>query len=187
MVDDDLERYQTVYAREAGSVAAPTAGLHFTVDLLARIQQRGVIRAPVCLHVGLGTFRPIKSEDLNQHVMHSEYGEITDSVAKRLNTCRSEGGRIVAVGTTSVRVLESACANNAGQLAAWKGQTDIFIRPPYQFQAVDALMTNFHLPKSTLLVLVCALAGRELILQAYAEAIAQKYRFYSYGDAMLIV
>ena len=187
MVDDDIKRYQTVYAREAGSVAAPTAGLHFTDDLLARIQERGVVRAPVCLHVGLGTFRPVQSQDLSQHVMHSERGEISEAVAKRLVTCRLDGGRIVAVGTTSVRVLESACRANDGKLAAWSGDTDIFIRPPYTFQAVDALLTNFHLPKSTLLMLVSAFAGRELIMQAYAEAIEQRYRFFSYGDAMLIV
>lgn len=187
MVDDDIKRYQTVYAREAGSVAAPTAGLHFTEDLLARIQERGVVRAPVCLHVGLGTFRPVQAQDVSQHVMHSERGEISEAVAKRLVTCRLDGGRIVAVGTTSVRVLESACRANHGQLAAWNGDTDIFIRPPYKFQAVDALLTNFHLPKSTLLMLVSAFAGRELIMQAYAEAIDQRYRFFSYGDAMLIV
>lgn len=187
MVDEDIERYQTVYAREAGSVAAPTAGLHFTNDLLARIQERGVVRAAVCLHVGLGTFRPVQVQDLNQHVMHSERGEITDAVAKRLVNCRADGGRIVAVGTTSVRVLESACRHHGGQLAGWQGETDIFIKPPYQFQAVDALLTNFHLPKSTLLMLVSALAGRELIMKAYAEAIEQRYRFFSYGDAMLIL
>lgn len=187
MVDDDIQRYQTVYAREAGSVAAPTAGLHFTDDLLARIQERGVVRAPVCLHVGLGTFRPVQSQDISQHLMHSERGEISDAAAKRLVDCRQSGGRIVAVGTTSVRVLESACLHNAGQLAGWRGETDIFIRPPYRFQAVDALLTNFHLPKSTLLMLVSAFAGRELIMKAYAEAIEQRYRFFSYGDAMLIV
>ncbi len=187
MVDDDVTRYQTVYAREAGSVAAPTAGLHFTNDLLARIEERGVVRAPVCLHVGLGTFRPVQSQDVSQHVMHSERGEISDATARRLVSCRADGGRIIAVGTTSVRVLESACRFNGGQLAGWQGDTDIFIRPPYQFQAVDALMTNFHLPKSTLLMLVSAFASRELILRAYAEAIEQRYRFFSYGDAMLIV
>lgn len=187
MVDDDITRYQTVYAREAGSVAAPTAGLHFTDDLLARLQERGVIRAPVCLHVGLGTFRPVQAQDLSQHVMHSERAEISDAVAKRLVKSRLDGGRIVAVGTTSVRVLESACQHHAGQLAGWQGETDIFIRPPYQFQAVDALLTNFHLPKSTLLMLVCALAGKDLVMRAYAEAIEQRYRFFSYGDAMLIV
>ncbi len=187
MVDDDVNRYQTVYAREAGSVAAPTAGLHFTNDLLARIQDRGVVRAPVCLHVGLGTFRPVQTQNLSEHTMHSEQAEITEAVANRLIQCRADGGRIVAVGTTSVRVLESACQQNGGQLAGWKGETDIFIRPPYKFQAVDALLTNFHLPKSTLIVLVSAFASRELILRAYAEAIEQRYRFFSYGDAMLIV
>lgn len=187
MVDDDVARYQTVYAKEAGSVAAPTAGLHFTADLLARIQDRGVVRAPVCLHVGLGTFRPVQTQNVAEHTMHSEQGEISDAVAKRLVTCRLDGGRIIAVGTTSVRVLESACRQHGGQLAGWKGETDIFIRPPYQFQAVDALMTNFHLPKSTLLMLVSAFAGHALIMRAYAEAIEQRYRFFSYGDAMLIL
>lgn len=187
MVDDDIVRYQTVYAREAGSVAAPTAGLHFTTDLLQRIQERGVVRAPVCLHVGLGTFRPIQTRTLDQHVMHSERGEVTEAVAKRLSLCRLDGGRIIAVGTTSARVLESAAGHHAGQLGPWSGETDIFIRPPYQFKAVDVLLTNFHLPKSTLLVMVCTFAGRELMLRAYSEAIAQRYRFYSYGDAMLIL
>ena len=187
MVDDDIARYQTVYAREAGSVAAPTAGLHFTNDLLARIQERGVVRAPVCLHVGLGTFRPVQASDLSQHVMHSERAEISDAVARRLVACRADGHRIIAVGTTSVRVLETACQQNNGHLAAWQGETDIFIRPPYKFHAVDALLTNFHLPKSTLLVLVSAFAGRDLIMRAYAEAIEQRYRFFSYGDAMLIL
>jgi len=187
MVDDDVVRYQTVYAREAGSVAAPTAGLHFTTDLLKRIQERGVVRVPVVLHVGLGTFSPIKSTNVSEHAMHSEWGEITDAVASRLNQCRAEGGRIIAVGTTSVRVLESACQHHAGALAAWSGETNIFIRPPYAFHAVDALMTNFHLPKSTLMLLVCAFAGHDLIMRAYAEAIEQRYRFYSYGDAMLIL
>ncbi len=187
MVDDDLVRYQTVYAREAGSVAAPTAGLHFTSDLLNRIQERGVYRAPVLLHVGLGTFRPIQSKQLGEHVMHQEWGELTDTVAKRLGLCRLGGGRIIAVGTTSTRVLESACLHHQGRLEAWTGETNLFIRPPFQFQAVDALMTNFHLPKSTLLVLVAAFAGYDLIMEAYRQAIEQKYRFYSYGDAMLIL
>lgn len=186
MVDDDVTRYQTVYARESGSIAAPTAGLHFTTDLLNRIQERGVVRTAVCLHVGLGTFRPIQVKHLAEHVMHSERGELSETAAKRLNLCRLEGGRIIAVGTTTTRVLEAACQQNQGQLAPWSGETNIFIRPPYAFQAVDVLMTNFHLPKSTLLVLVCAFAGRDLMLRAYAEAIEQRYRFFSYGDAMLI-
>lgn len=187
MVDDDITRYQTVYAREAGSIAAPTAGLHFTADLLRRIEERGVVQAPVVLHVGLGTFRPIQAKSLSEHAMHSEWGELTEGVAKRLQVCRLDGGRIVAVGTTSARVLEAACAANAGQLAAWSGETDIFIRPPYQFKAIDALLTNFHLPRSTLMVLVSAFAGHALVMRAYAEAIEQRYRFYSYGDAMLIL
>lgn len=186
MVDQDIERYQTVYAREAGSVAAPTAGLHFTADLLKRIQERGVAKATLLLHVGLGTFRPIQTQSLSDHVMHSEHAEITEASAKRINLCRLDGGRIIAVGTTAARVLETACQSN-GMLSAWSGETNLFIRPPYTFRAVDALMTNFHLPKSSLLVMVCALAGRELIQRAYAEAIEQRYRFYSYGDAMLIM
>ncbi|MGN6544386.1 MAG: tRNA preQ1(34) S-adenosylmethionine ribosyltransferase-isomerase QueA [Aureliella sp.] len=187
MVDDDFVRYQTVYAREAGSVAAPTAGLHFTDDLLGRVQERGVVRVPVVLHVGLGTFRPMKGRKLSEHVMHSEHALLSEAAAKRLNHCRLDGGRIIAVGTTSARVLETAWNREENALAAWSGETDIFIRPPYEFKAVDVLMTNFHLPKSTLLVLVSAFAGRDLILQAYHEAIAQRYRFYSYGDAMLIL
>ena len=187
MVDDDITRYQTVYAREAGSIAAPTAGLHFTGDLLKRIQERGVVQAPVVLHVGLGTFRPIQAKNLDEHAMHSEWAELTEAVAKRLQFCRLEGGRIIAVGTTSARVLEAAATAHDGTLAAWTGETDIFIRPPYQFKAVDALLTNFHLPKSTLLVLVSAFAGHDLIMRAYREAIEQRYRFYSYGDAMLIL
>jgi S-adenosylmethionine:tRNA ribosyltransferase-isomerase len=187
MVDDDLVRYQTVYAREAGSVAAPTAGLHFTEDLLRRVHERGVVQVPVVLHVGLGTFRPIKGRKLSEHVMHSENANLSEAAASRLNQCRANGGRIVAVGTTSARILETAWEPTEKCLAAWSGDTDIFIRPPYEFKAVDVLMTNFHLPKSTLLVLVAAFAGRELIMRAYEEAIAQRYRFYSYGDAMLIL
>ena len=187
MVDRDVELYQTVYAKEPGSVAAPTAGLHFTTDLIRHLQKRGTATAAVTLHVGLGTFRPVSAERLSEHVMHSEWGELPASSAEKLRNCRNQGGRIVAVGTTSTRVLESAAAATGESLQPWKGWTDIFIRPPYYFQAVDVLMTNFHLPKSTLLALVSAFAGRELVLQAYQEAIEQRYRFYSYGDCMLIV
>ena len=159
---------------------------HCGFDLLKRIQERGVAKATLLLHVGLGTFRPIQTQSLSDHVMHSEHAEITEASVKRINLCRLDGGRIIAVGTTAARVLETACQSN-GMLSAWSGETNLFIRPPYTFRAVDALMTNFHLPKSSLLVMVCALAGRELIQRAYAEAIEQRYRFYSYGDAMLIM
>lgn len=187
MVDDDTVSYQTVYAKHPGSVAAPTAGLHFTTDLIKHLQGKGVATAAVTLHVGIGTFRPVSAERLSQHQMHTEYAELSESSAAKLRHCREQGGRIISVGTTSTRVLESA-ANATGQAYnAWSGNTDIFIRPPYDFLAVDALMTNFHLPKSTLLALVSAFAGRELVMRAYEEAIAQRYRFYSYGDCMLLV
>ncbi len=187
MVDSDVETYQTVYAKHPGAVAAPTAGLHFTTDLIRHLQKRGVLTAAVTLHVGLGTFRPVVAERLADHKMHKEYGEMLESSAEKLRHCREQGGRIIAVGTTSVRVLESAAQEMGQALVSWQGETDIFIKPPYEFLAVDCLMTNFHLPKSTLLVLVSAFAGRELILRAYQEAIDQRYRFYSYGDCMLIV
>lgn len=181
----DLERYQTVYARQPGSVAAPTAGLHFTPELLRRIEARGIGIAKVTLHVGLGTFRPISVDRLDEHTMHSEWGRIDAETAQRLVEVRASGGRIVAVGTTSVRLLESAALS--GELAAWSGETNLFIRPGFTFRAVDALMTNFHLPRSTLLVLVRTFGGDELMRRAYAEALAEEYRFFSYGDAMLIV
>ena len=181
----DVERYQTVYARTAGSVAAPTAGLHFTPELFAACEARGITRATVTLHVGIGTFRPISVERLDEHRMHSEWCELSAATATKLNGVQGGGGRIVAVGTTSVRTLESAAGS--GTIQPWSGPTQLFIRPPYRFQAVDVLLTNFHLPKSTLLVLVSTFAGRELIRRAYAEAIAGRYRFFSYGDAMLIV
>ena len=187
MVDADIENYQTVFAKVPGSVAAPTAGLHFTPQLLRQIVDDGTETASVTLHVGLGTFRPIASESLDEHKMHTEWGQITSENASVINDRRGGGGRCVAVGTTSVRVLESAAAKLGGRLDAWTGTTDLFIKPPYQFQVVDALMTNFHLPKSTLLVLVSAFAGRELMLEAYAKAVEAEYRFFSYGDAMLIV
>lgn len=186
MTDSDIKDYQTVYAKEPGSVAAPTAGLHFTRDLFASLQQAGVTGHAVTLHVGLGTFRPIASDKLEEHTMHAEWGQINAATAEALNAAKGEGRRRIAVGTTAVRVLESA-ADTAGRLSAWTGMTDLFIKPGYSFRAVDALMTNFHLPKSTLLVLISTLANPDLIRHAYAEAVEQKYRFYSYGDAMLIL
>lgn len=184
----DPERYQTVYARVAGSVAAPTAGLHFTPQLIDRLQRLGVDFAFVTLHVGLGTFRPVQAERIEDHRMHSEWGELPPSVAERIVATRAAGGRCVAVGTTAVRVLETAAQRSAGAaLAPYAGWTDLFIRPGFRFQVVDALITNFHLPRSTLLMLVSAFAGRELILRAYAEAIRLRYRFFSFGDAMLIL
>lgn len=185
MVDDDRQRYQTVYARHSGSVAAPTAGLHFTQDLLRKIENRGVAVARVTLHVGLGTFRPIQAEQLEEHRMHAEWGRVDASTAELIDRRRAAGGRVIAVGTTSVRLLETAGAS--GRLAEFSGDTSLFIHPPYRFRMVDALMTNFHLPRTTLLVLVCTFGGRELILRAYREAVEQEYRFFSYGDAMLIV
>jgi len=187
MTSMDKDRYQTVYARNPGSVAAPTAGLHITQDLIQRIRSAGVALVSLTLHVGLGTFRPIQTARLAEHKMHSEYAQITEPVVKRLAGCRSEGGRIVAVGTTSVRTLETAALSGGGSLVPWSGQTDIFIRPGHQFKAVDVMLTNFHLPRSSLIVLVCAFANRDLIMEAYRKAIEQEYRFYSYGDCMLIV
>ncbi|MGQ9674658.1 MAG: tRNA preQ1(34) S-adenosylmethionine ribosyltransferase-isomerase QueA [Chloroflexota bacterium] len=196
----DSERYQTVYARVKGSVAAPTAGLHFTPELIARLQAKHVEFAFVTLHIGLDTFRPVQVQDIRQHRMHSEYAELSQEVADRINGARSHGGRIVAVGTTSVRVLETAAGHverEAGSaehpaptgrvVAPFSGWTDIFIYPGYRYRAVDVLITNFHLPRSTLLMLVSAFAGRDFVLRAYQEAIAQGYRFYSFGDAMLIL
>jgi S-adenosylmethionine:tRNA ribosyltransferase-isomerase len=185
MVPADRERYQTVYARQPGAVAAPTAGLHFTDELLRRAEAAGIGVCFVTLHVGLDTFRPITAERLEGHPMHSEWCELGVKAAEQISECRRRGGRIVAVGTTSVRVLETAGRNSP--LQAWSGWTELFIRPPYQFQLVDALLTNFHLPRTTLLVLVRTFGGDALIRRAYEEAIAQQYRFYSYGDAMLIV
>tara|TARA_R110002111_G_scaffold18931_2_gene46266 strand:- start:104175 stop:105230 length:1056 start_codon:yes stop_codon:yes gene_type:complete len=182
---EDWERYQTVYANQPGAVAAPTAGLHFTPELLERCTQTGIGIAKVTLHVGIGTFKPISAQTLEEHQMHSEWCELSEDSAGLLNATRQKGGRIVCVGTTSVRTLESVAKQ--GPLKAWSGETDIFIYPPYQFQAVDCLLTNFHLPKSTLLVLVSAFAGTEFIREAYEKAVEEKYRFYSYGDAMLIL
>jgi S-adenosylmethionine:tRNA ribosyltransferase-isomerase len=185
MLPSDRERYQTVFAREPGAVAAPTAGLHFTADLLRRLDAAGVGHSFVTLHVGLDTFRPVTAERLADHKMHSESGKIGAATVERIKACRSGGGRVIAVGTTAVRVLESAVAG--GAIRPWSGWTGLFIRPPYQFRAVDALLTNFHLPRTTLLVLVRTFGGDELIRRAYDEAIRQEYRFYSYGDAMLVV
>ena len=185
----DRLRYQTVYAASPGAIAAPTAGLHLTPELLERVRGDGVATAFVTLHVGAGTFQPIRGSDLASHVMHTERYALSNDVESAVGQCRSRGGRIVAVGTTSVRVLESAAADpDSGRIvAATSGSTDIFIYPPYRFAVVDALLTNFHLPKSTLLALVMAMGGVETIRRAYSHAVEQKYRFYSYGDAMLIV
>ena len=183
---DDWERYQTSYATRPGAVAAPTAGLHFTPESLAECAERDIGRTHVTLHVGLGTFRPVAVEKLSLHRMHKEWCELSVASAEKLSKVRQSGGRIVAVGTTSVRTLETA-ARAVGTGSGWSGETDLFIRPPDRITSVDALLTNFHLPKSTLFVLVATLAGLELIQEAYAEAIEQRYRFYSYGDAMLIV
>jgi len=183
---DDAERYQTVYAREAGSVAAPTAGLHFTPELLDDLARRGVRRAEVLLHVGAGTFKPVEVEDPAEHVMHEEWYRISVEAAATINATRTSGGAVWAVGTTTVRTLESAADSN-GRVAASEGDTRIFIRPPYRFRAVDHLVTNFHLPRSTLIMLVAAFTGYELTMAAYREAVGSGYRFYSYGDAMAVI
>lgn len=182
---EDKERYQTVYAKENGSSAAPTAGLHFTKELMAKIEAKGVKIVPVMLHVGLGTFRPVKAEKITDHIMHAEYICVTEENAKIINERKAAGGRIIAVGTTSCRVLESVSDEN-GQIKAVSGETGIFIYPGYKFKAVDTLITNFHLPESTLLMLVSALAGKDRIMDAYETAVKEKYRFFSFGDAMLI-
>ena len=184
--DADVERYQTVYAREAGSVAAPTAGLHFTPELLERLARGGVRRVDVLLHVGAGTFKPVEVDDLAEHVMHEEWYSLSASAAAALNSTRDGGGSVWAVGTTSCRTLESA-VGEGGRFDERSGETSIFIRPPYRFRAVDKLVTNFHLPRSTLIMLVAAFAGHELTMRAYREAIDAGYRFYSYGDAMVVV
>ena len=181
----DKNRYQTVYAKYDGSAAAPTAGLHFTPELLDTLREKGIDIEEVTLHVGLGTFRPVKVEDVASHHMHSEYYRISEQTAQAVNRAKAEGRRIIAVGTTSTRTLESAADEN-GLLHADEGYTDIFIYPGYRFKVVDALITNFHLPESTLMMLVSALAGRDLIMRAYAEAIKERYRFFSFGDAMFI-
>lgn len=184
---DDRERYQTVYAQHAGSAAAPTAGLHFTASFLDELADRGVRLCPITLHVGLGTFRPVSAETIEEHEMHAEWYSVSEDSAAKLNETRAAGGRIVAVGTTSARTLETIGRRFEGEpVAACSGWTDIFIYPGYRFRLVDALLTNFHLPKSTLVMLVSALAGREAVLGAYKEAIAREYRFFSFGDAMFI-
>ena len=181
----DKNRYNTVYSKIDGSAAAPTAGLHFTAELLNKIKLKGVRIAEVLLHVGLGTFRPVKVDDISQHVMHSEFYKVSEESALLINKAKKEGRRIIAVGTTSVRVLESA-TDESGQIIPGSGDTDIFIYPSYKFKMVDALITNFHLPKSTLLMLISAFAGREEILSVYETAVREKYRFFSFGDAMFI-
>ncbi|HEY8345108.1 MAG TPA: tRNA preQ1(34) S-adenosylmethionine ribosyltransferase-isomerase QueA [Bacillota bacterium] len=183
---NDQERYQTVYARHEGSAAAPTAGLHFTPDLLAKLKQQGVNNAFLTLHVGLGTFRPVKVERIEEHKMHAEFYQIGAELATAVQETKAAGKRVIAVGTTTTRALESA-ARDDGTILPGQGWTEIFIYPGYKFKVIDGLITNFHLPRSTLLMLVSALAGRELILSAYAEAVQRKYRFFSFGDAMLII
>ena len=183
---EDVARYQTVYAREPGSVAAPTAGLHFTPELLAALDAKGVRRVDVLLHVGAGTFKPVEVDDPAEHVMHEEWYEVSPDTAAALAATRGAGGRVWAVGTTSMRTLESA-ANPDGSVRAEARETALFIRPPYEFRVVDRLITNFHLPRSTLLMLVAAFAGYELTMHAYAEAVREGYRFFSYGDAMVVV
>lgn len=182
----DADDYQTMFAREKGAVAAPTAALHFTPELMARLGAADIDHVTLTLHVGAGTFLPMKADDSDDHVMHSEWGQIDAETAKRLNDVRAAGGRIIAVGTTSLRLLESATGED-GQVQPFEGDTAIFITPGYRFRAIDGLMTNFHLPRSTLFMLVSALMGRERMLVAYEHAIAEKYRFYSYGDASLLL
>ena len=183
---EDQQRYQTVYAREPGAVAAPTAGLHFTPAVLDRLAAQGVGKAAVTLHVGIGTFRPVTVENVAEHKMDFERWQVPEVTARQVAAAKSAGGRVVAVGTTSVRTLESAAARPEG-FGAGQGRTDLFIHPPYGFKVVDALVTNFHLPKSTLIMMISAFAGREFVLAAYREAIRERYRFYSYGDCMLIL
>ena len=182
---EDKNRYQTVYAKNVGSAAAPTAGLHFTPELLKQIEDKGVDIARVTLHVGLGTFRPVKVDDILEHHMHSEFYQIDEEAAEKINRAKQRNGRVICVGTTSCRTVESAADEN-GMLKACSGWTEIFIYPGYQFKVLDCLITNFHLPESTLIMLVSALAGREHVLAAYEEAIKERYRFFSFGDAMFI-
>ena len=183
----DRERYQTVYARRAGAVAAPTAGLHFDEPLLERLAEKGVERAFVTLHVGAGTFQPVRVDDIREHVMHREWLEVDEATCAKVLAARAAGRRVIAVGTTSVRCLESACMKSgSGEIAPYRGETDIFIYPGYEWRCVDALITNFHLPESTLLMLVSSFAGYDTTMAAYGEAVAQRYAFFSYGDAMLL-
>jgi len=183
---EDRERYQTVYSKKEGSAAAPTAGLHFTKDLLEKIEKKGIQIAYVTLHVGLGTFRPVKVDDVNEHKMHSEFFEVSEETAQTINKVKESGGRIISVGTTSTRTLESA-TDEEGKVKECSGWTEIFIYPGYEFKVIDGLITNFHLPESTLIMLVSALTGKESILNAYKVAVDEKYRFFSFGDAMLII
>lgn len=183
---DDPDRYQTVYAKELGSAAAPTAGLHWTKDLLEKVQAKGVKLVYLTLHVGLGTFRPVSVSNIDEHKMHSEFYQFSKAAAQTLNEVRAQGGRIVATGTTSIRTLETVATKFNGELHEDSGWTDIFIKPGYQWKAVDAFITNFHLPKSTLVMLVASFTGRERILKAYQHAIKERYRFFSFGDAMFI-
>lgn len=182
----DKNRYQTVYAKHTGSAAAPTAGLHFTPELLKEIEERGIEIAKVTLHVGLGTFRPVKVDEITDHHMHSEFYQIDEEAAAKINKAKESGGRVICVGTTSCRTVESA-ADEGGRLEAKSGWTEIFIYPGYRFKTLDGLITNFHLPESTLIMLVSALAGRENVLSAYEEAVKERYRFFSFGDAMLVI
>ncbi|MFF5996870.1 tRNA preQ1(34) S-adenosylmethionine ribosyltransferase-isomerase QueA [Lysinibacillus sp. KU-BSD001] len=183
---DDQDRYQTVYARERGSAAAPTAGLHFTEDLLEQIKAKGVEVVFVTLHVGLGTFRPVSVDSIEEHDMHSEFYSVTEEAAQTINRVKQAGGRVISVGTTSTRTLETIASKYNGEIRAEQGWTNIFIYPGYEYKAIDGLITNFHLPKSTLVMLVSALAGKETILSAYEEAVKKRYRFFSFGDAMFI-
>ena len=183
---EDRERYQTVYSRELGSAAAPTAGLHFTDELLQKLQNKGVNIGYVTLHVGLGTFRPVKVDDVTKHKMHSEHYEVPHATAELIKKTKAEGGRVISVGTTSCRTLESV-AKEYGEIRACDGWTDIFIYPPYEFKVLDGLITNFHLPESTLIMLVSAFAGYENTMNAYKIAVEERYRFFSFGDAMIIV
>jgi S-adenosylmethionine:tRNA ribosyltransferase-isomerase len=182
----DRERYQTVYAREPGSVAAPTAGLHFTKEILDRIRERGIERAEITLHVGLGTFQPVRTERVEEHKLHSELYSVSDEAAAKIGQARKDSRRLVAVGTTTVRTLEYVAQQNAGEVRAGTGEANLFIYPRHKFRAVDCLLTNFHLPQSTLLMLVCALGGKENVLRAYEHAVRERYRFYSYGDCMFV-
>ncbi len=182
----DRERYQTVYAEQRGAIAAPTAGLHFTPGLLAALEAAGVERASVTLHVGYGTFQPIRVDDVEAHTMETERFHVSDAAATAINRALTEGRRVVAIGTTTTRALESVAQQNDGRLVSGEGETNIFIYPGFEFRVLSGLFTNFHLPKSSLLMLVSAFAGRERVLDAYREAVANSYRFYSYGDAMLV-
>jgi S-adenosylmethionine:tRNA ribosyltransferase-isomerase len=182
----DHDRYQTVYARETGSVAAPTAGLHFTPEILTELTKHGIERTEITLHVGLGTFQPIRTENIEEHHLHSERYSISPEAAAKVNQARAQSRRIVTIGTTTVRTLEFVAQQNSGEIRAGSGEANLFIYPGYRFQVVQALLTNFHLPQSTLLMLVCALGGRENVLRAYEHAVAERYRFYSYGDCMFV-